>query len=237
MATGPDRRRRDAELAADAELVEVLRTEDFDGPAWSVYREPLAGYGFDVLLRHMRSRRVFELCRIWRVRGWRERAPDERRFDDDGVDIACETVARAVNAFRKDLRAGKWSPDGGATLRTYFYRRCVFEFAGVYRAWLRDVEPTVKWETLVPNDAPVITGLVSNDDPTREDDEFDDLCRRLDGLTERQARMLRLLADGSTQAQIAKEIRVSVSTVERDVAKLKRMLRPGDQEPKGGADA
>lgn len=237
MATGPDRRRRAAELAADAQLVELLRKEDFDGPVWSAYQERLAGYGFDVLRRHMRSRRVFELCNTWNVLGWRNRAPDERRFRDDEVDIACEAVARAVNAFRKDLRAGKWSPDGGATLSTYFYRRCVFEFAGVYRAWLRDVEPSAKWETPVPNDAAVITGLVWNDEPARTDADFDDLCRRLDAPTERQARIMRLLADDFTQAEIAKEIGVSVSTVERDIAKLRGAQRPSDQPRRGGADA
>jgi hypothetical protein len=63
--------------------------------------------------------------------------PDEVSLIRAG--FASETVALAVNSFKQQaLIEGRWTPDGEATLRTYFIGGCVFVFPNLYRKWLAD---------------------------------------------------------------------------------------------------
>ena len=42
---------------------------------------------------------------------------------------------------------GRWSPEGGASLATFFVGQCITRFPNLYRVWLRDRRPTA-WAPL-----------------------------------------------------------------------------------------
>jgi DNA-directed RNA polymerase specialized sigma24 family protein len=50
--------------------------------------------------------------------------------------LSSETNARALQFFRKHvLLAGVWSPEGGASLRTFYVGACLFAFPNVFQRW------------------------------------------------------------------------------------------------------
>ncbi len=56
--------------------------------------------------------------------------------DDDKHDLATDAVVQAILNFREiALVGGDWTPDGGASLKTYFIGACVLAFPTVYRRW------------------------------------------------------------------------------------------------------
>jgi RNA polymerase sigma factor (sigma-70 family) len=59
-------------------------------------------------------------------------------LETDYEDLAQETTARALGAFKKKATQGNgWRPDGGASLKTYFSRALLYQFANVWRGHLR----------------------------------------------------------------------------------------------------
>jgi len=226
-----------AQLATDQRIVETLLAEGLDGPTWSKLAEDLANYGRKLLVVQIRSGEIFAICRRRGVLGRLDRPPEAGLLIGDAEDIASESVARAIVTFQLDLHDGKWSPERRATLKTYFYGQCLFRFADVYGPWRKRIERREMWETLMPHDAPAMIRIPSDDDPARTVADRDDLNRRLAGLTPRQAEIMLLRAEGYTQATIAELVGVSVSTVEREIARAKRAGLRGGRYGEGGADA
>jgi hypothetical protein len=102
---------------------------------WPRSRQGLA-YGYQIVYGFVVSGRINFECH-------RKNIP--LRFDpgewsrEDIEDLTQETVARASGIFRdRALVGGEWSPDGGASMATYFVGTCVLSFAAVYRAGLRE---------------------------------------------------------------------------------------------------
>lgn len=55
---------------------------------------------------------------------------------DEVQSLANDTVSQGILDFReRALIGGGWSPQGGASLKTYFVGRCVFAFPNFYRKW------------------------------------------------------------------------------------------------------
>jgi DNA-directed RNA polymerase specialized sigma24 family protein len=125
------------QLAADSDLVFELALHRYEGPRWSRFAAVLAEYGVAVLRPWIASGKVYaELGKKGR------HLQRDRRFkpsEDDALEMASETVARAIRHFReKVLMPGKWQASGGASLHTYFIGQCLFQFPDVYRRCLRE---------------------------------------------------------------------------------------------------
>lgn len=63
--------------------------------------------------------------------------PEGLRLDpDDAAGLATELMLHVIDLFRsKVLAKGRWSQDGGASLKTYFVGWCLMHLARVYVAW------------------------------------------------------------------------------------------------------
>lgn len=123
--------------AADAALIEALRRVDFQGPVWDRFAQELARYGLPIVRSWISSLKMFAKCAEKNVRCPGPPHNVQRLPDDDASEMANEIIARALNKFRdKILRPGRWSPQGGASLRVMFVTQCIFQFPNVYRHWL-----------------------------------------------------------------------------------------------------
>jgi hypothetical protein len=121
---------------ADLELRNELARAGFCGPGWDRYAWELARYGYAVMMAWLETGEMFNRCA---AKGCNLGSPKLEWSLDDRVGLANETVALAVNNFRKHaLIKGKWTPNGGVSLKTYFVGACIFAFPNVYRKWLTD---------------------------------------------------------------------------------------------------
>lgn len=121
------------ERAADAELVARLADQGFTGVEYERFLDRLARYGLSVITPWVRTGYVFARCADMGVRGLPMPIPATWPKEDI-EEVVQDTVARAVVIFERDaLRAGRWRPNGGASLATYFVGTCLFAFAEVYR--------------------------------------------------------------------------------------------------------
>lgn len=121
---------------ADLEIRDDLAQADFRGPSWDRYAWELARYGYAVVMAWLKTGEMFSQCK---AKGCSLGSPPLEWTIDDRAGLANETVALAMNSFKQQaLIAGKWTPNGGATLKTYFIGACVFAFPNLYRKWLTD---------------------------------------------------------------------------------------------------
>jgi DNA-directed RNA polymerase specialized sigma24 family protein len=124
---------RAARLRTDRDLWDLLTAQGFAGPAYAVFEEELASYGYQVMTDWLRTGYIFVQC--WNtgimLSSWPVPAHELE-------DLAQETVAEALGAFkRKALQQGGWCPDGGASLKTYFTRALCLQFANSWKKRLR----------------------------------------------------------------------------------------------------
>jgi hypothetical protein len=121
---------------ADLELRNELALAGFRGPGWDRYAWELASYGYAVIMAWLETGEMFSQCA---AKGCNLGSPPPDWTIDDRAGLANETVALAVNNFRQQaLIEGKWSHNGGATLKTYFIGACIFAFPNAHRKWLTD---------------------------------------------------------------------------------------------------
>jgi DNA-directed RNA polymerase specialized sigma24 family protein len=67
--------------------------------------------------------------------------------EEEAEQLTEDVVANSILGFQKLLRKGRWSPEGGASLATFFVGQCIICFPNQYRVWLRDRRPT-SWAPL-----------------------------------------------------------------------------------------
>ena len=147
----------EARLGFDAETVLQLQLSAWSDEAWTPVAEALAEYGFGVFVGWLVTGKVFgQLNKV----GQPVTACPPSWLDDDAVQgLAGETVALAINKFKKVLKAGTWNPARGASLTTFFVGQCKFQFCNVYRTWFAQEERR--------RQVPVVfdTELVMSNDP------------------------------------------------------------------------
>jgi hypothetical protein len=130
-----------AQLLAEQDMVENLRAHGFAGPRYEVLKATLVAYAFPVIRAWIRRREIYQFTAD---RGRAVRCPDEdrdhlARDEDDRLELAVEIVAAALPFFRKHaLLNGKWNPEGGASLNTFFVGACLAVFPNIFRAWYRE---------------------------------------------------------------------------------------------------
>lgn len=127
-STDGDAPEDDDRLQADARLCAVLSAEGWDGPLWEHFAEELARYGCAVLSSWLRTGLIVKECRR---HGRPVGALPTGWTAEDRWEIVLETVAKALEGFRVSLLEGRWSPEAGASLRTYFASSCVRAFPNV----------------------------------------------------------------------------------------------------------
>jgi hypothetical protein len=141
MVDNPPQNLGTSSKAADEALLEILRSVDFQGPAWDRFAQELARYALPIVQSWIASMRIFAKCAEKHVRCPGPPHDIRRLTGDDASEMANEIIARALNKFRdKVLKPGVWSPQGGACLSTMFLTQCIFQFPNVYRHWLLETK-------------------------------------------------------------------------------------------------
>ncbi|MEU6790811.1 hypothetical protein ABZ907_03865 [Nonomuraea wenchangensis] len=145
---------RQARLEQDHQMVLLLQQDLARGcfDRFNKTAGELLGYGLPILIRWLRSEKIFARvneirARINQARMRRglsalppvERAmSDWRRHSRDDIDqLAFELAEEGIKRFRRTVEEGRWSPDGGAALTTYYVGGCLIAFEAVYRRWCK----------------------------------------------------------------------------------------------------
>jgi ECF sigma factor len=220
----------------DQRQLAALQAANFRGPVWDRFAEHLADYGVKVMVAWIETGQVFTRMREKSCR-LRLHPPSDGRTltGDTPVEIAIETVGRALNAFRKVLEKEGWSAAGGASLQTYFVGQCLFCFPNVYRRWLGETRPP-PWQAVE-----ILEDLTEKDyrygghhgaDPADQVECRLDLERAEQRLCEeldpRTFFVLQKCMEGYTQAEIAEMLGISPRKVERLVAKHRQWQQRRD---------
>jgi DNA-binding CsgD family transcriptional regulator len=199
-------------LCADAELAERLHRARYRGRDWNYFVTELIKYGYAVLISWMRSGLIWRRLADRNIGGLP--APPAWEWHNEAWnEIAGMTMVVAVEKFRDTvLIAGRWNPQRGASLKTYFIGQCLFRFPNVYRAWRTSVlthqaeipEELQPWQLATPTTSSPERQLIDRDEIDRELGELDDRTRAV----------LLLLEQGYDQAETAARLGTTRKSIE-----------------------
>lgn len=232
----PDERSADPGThAEDQRQLAALQAADFCGPVWERFAEQLAGYAYQVMEAWIRTGQVFTRMQE-KSRQLRLQPPSDGRTlgGEVATELACETVARGLRAFRTVLEREGWYAAGGASLRTFFIGQCLFCFPNVYRRWLRETRPPPWQEVQILADlteADYRYGQPHGVDPAEQAEqrlEMAEANQQLSNLDGRMMFVVRKRDEGYTQAEIADMLKVKPRVVERLVAKYRQWQQQRD---------
>ncbi|MBL1103906.1 sigma-70 family RNA polymerase sigma factor [Streptomyces sp. 5-8] len=134
---GEDAASRAQLLAHDAALVAFLHRSGFEGPHYQQFITELMAYGWRTLSSWSASGDIFKRT----ARVGRPVPPamlPETWAYEDRTQVVTDTVLKGSALFREHgLVRGKWSPDGRASLATYFVGAAVLAFRPVYIRWYK----------------------------------------------------------------------------------------------------
>jgi DNA-directed RNA polymerase specialized sigma24 family protein len=142
-----------ARLLGDAELLLRLQLSDYADRIWNPIGEEFARYGLAVLSAWLANRTIFG--RVKARTGYTLTSPPEDWLASKHAidDLASMTVVFALRYFKhRVLIPNRWDPARGASLRTYFVGQCLFQFANVYKSWLREEQERRATEAIVADD-------------------------------------------------------------------------------------
>ncbi|MDA3624142.1 hypothetical protein OU415_01770 [Saccharopolyspora sp. WRP15-2] len=115
----------------DKALCDRLREAGCKGPLWERAAVTFAKLGWSVMEAWLVTGVIAGKCRekgrpVELPRDW---TPEDRE------ELVAAAVATGLETFRQALESGRWKPDQGASLRTYFVGSCVLAFPNVLRRW------------------------------------------------------------------------------------------------------
>ena len=228
--------RRLARLEADAELMQRLLAEGFEGQAWQEVSEALIEYGYQVMRAWVVTGQVF--AKLAEKRRNVPPPPPAGIPRPDALMLAQDTVADAIVDFRdRVLKTGQWDPSRGANLTTFFIGNClVFQFPNLYRTWRREFFWSRTREEPIHSDGerdhPALE-LRSPDDPAL-DVVAADHTRRVIAETlapigdETNKAILILRAEGFGIDEIAETLGLDYAAVESRIYRARKKLRQGN---------
>jgi DNA-directed RNA polymerase specialized sigma24 family protein len=140
----------DVRLQADARLRDALAVNDFAGPEYVAFEEDLVKFGSSALMAELTSGLIFTKCAQKGIR-----LPRWRLGPQDCEELVYDTLARALPLFRRmALVEGRWRPEGGATMKTFFMNFLPYQFANAYREWRKDQDADAGQHEDVPEAMP-----------------------------------------------------------------------------------
>lgn len=137
-----------AQIAEDQVAVERLRQTGFQGPGYESFAHRLVTRGYRVMNVWTVNRKIFGECRKRMI----FLAAIDEWTEDDRASLVQDTLATGYRRFHEHaLCAGGWSPEGGASLGTYFVGDLVYAFADEYRPWYNaEIARRIAQRELVP---------------------------------------------------------------------------------------
>lgn len=139
----------------DEKLFALLAEQGFQGDLYWTFERHVGAYALGILQGWMASGRIFaELRRIGRTPP-HTAAHDQRlrQSSHDREELASSAVSAALMHFCKTKGAG-WSPEGGASLKTYFLRSALWRFRDPFVTWSgQESHRAIPWEPDAANRA------------------------------------------------------------------------------------
>ena len=205
-------------LEADKDRLNRLMWSGYQGRAWDDAVDWLCLYGVAVLQVWIRRG---QLNAKLRARGLGT-LPHTTHYRDpaEAASLAHETVARAIIAFRDTvLIPGRWNPDKGASLRTYFVGQCLMQVRNPYRRGVPQLEVQVEAQER----ADVDTWLT--EDPAHVAAIRDEVSRALDQITDPVLRnMVVLVAADLPYREVGRILGVSEDSVRKRLYRLHQRI-------------
>lgn len=130
-------------LLADRELFAELKSDGFVGVRYEIFCNELAAYGRPVMRRWLITGEIYRRCaeRNRPVKGWEELRELLREDPDAREQLAHDAVAAGLQHFhRHALSGGRWDPEGGASLRSYFVGAIILVFKDTHARWAREYQ-------------------------------------------------------------------------------------------------
>ena len=202
-----------AETQTDAELWRRLAAEGFSGPAFDRLQMELVRFALSALPSLITSSQAIRRLRRLGI-PVSGPLPATR---EDVQEVVSEVVVDGLRLFRQKAAEGTgWSPEGGASLTTYFLNACLLTYPNAYRRWLR--RTTRQSREVATSDIP--------DVPVP--DHLDTIVAReglqnlLKGLNERERETAMLLAYGFSRDEIAEFTGATRRAVDGIVDRMRR---------------
>ncbi|SNS72963.1 sigma-70 family RNA polymerase sigma factor [Actinomadura mexicana] len=205
-------------LQADHLMVKMVIEEGLGGPREEYLLQELVRYARPVLKALLRDGRVFAKCkRLHRP------VSDDLSFLDwsdlDREEIAQDMICDALPVFKKSVfEQGRWSPEKGASLNTYFVNACVLQFPAIYRKWREQRRRMVSME----DEQAGLPMTESHDDPARRVIVQDRLDRALETVDLRTRKALAYYAAGFTMKEAAERSGMTPKQLEGVLARLRK---------------
>lgn len=151
----PSAAARLAQLQADHEIIVELQLLEFDPDSdpWKEFATVLAEYGYGVFKGWLICGVAHQIAAGHAggrgVRGL-SKLPESLQLDsDDAHALAAELIEVSIEAFRSKTLLHKnptkrWSPTGGASLKTFFIGRCLMELPDAFEKWDRRERRTLR---------------------------------------------------------------------------------------------
>lgn len=225
-----DEASRSARRAAEARIVDILRAENFEGPRYVKTTTRLMDYGWRTINKWTGTGEIFtQARRAGRPVPLHMTSPD---WDADArSEVATETVVAGMDLFLEHgLIRGKWDPNGGASLSTYFVGASVRSFRPVFVRWFRGVQKGQAELDLPPSDPDGAFGDRDIPDQRATDPFYaaathDEVKRILPYITDTKVRRgLALRALGYTQQQAAAEVGLTEKALEGRIGRLRTRI-------------
>ncbi|MGX7826101.1 hypothetical protein ACTG9Q_13520 [Actinokineospora sp. 24-640] len=205
--------------------------------SYEIFTVVLTSYGLPVMNALLRRGQIFQLTA---ARGRPVNCPDSAREHlagfagrDDRHELSLETVAAALKSFHKrTLVPGNWTPEGGASLNTYFVGACVLEFANIFRAWL--AKEFMPRRDLLGTDTPLTEFLADKPlDITAHRDPADiavDIMQFDEALNAAKDPKLRkalatLVLTGEGYTAIAEQVGMSTDALKMAISRFRKKMR------------
>ncbi|MEV4283516.1 hypothetical protein [Actinoplanes xinjiangensis] len=199
------------------------------GPAHRQLLEDLWLYAWPVLKGFLRTTRMNQVVRRYLPYGVSIKPEDMvtlRHSEAERDSLAIDVISRALPAFEKNaIRERKWSPTGGACLRTWFIGTCALNFSRAYLRWSAQRTDRLVQMSLrgrVPDTPQDL------DDPISQMPDPADIALDRATLSALLARtqpetryILGRITQGATYREIADELRWSVGAVTQRVYRLR----------------
>nr|WP_237693872.1 sigma-70 region 4 domain-containing protein [Streptomyces sp. SID2888] len=233
--SGETSQARAARLEADQRLVDVLRSDGFQGARYDKAAARWWSYGWRIMVKWTRNGEVFHRSRqVGRpvpadmiTTAWNQ---------DDRYQVATDSVIGGMELFReRGLIQGKWTPQGGASLTTYFVGASIRSFRPAYMTWFRSRQMgQAELDTSPGSTSPGsrATGELQRDIPDQRATDpyyaaatYDELARVLPHITDPQVREgLGWRALGYTQAEAAERIGLTEKALERRLSRARARI-------------
>lgn len=217
------------QLASDAGLVALLREDGFQGALYDDCIRYLVEYGWPVLITWSVTGEIFR-----RAQHFGRPVPEELigAWDRDGrYEVMADTVLAGIKTFREQgLVKGKWKPEGGATLKTYYVNACVLSFQAVYIRWAQERRSSLP--VIAAGTAEATRSLGRNQDDPHGRDPFhlaavrEEVRKLLPRIKDPGLRTgVGLLALGYTQKEAAELIGLTAKALEGRLARARSQFR------------